>query len=60
MEEYYTVAELAELFKVSKDTVYKLCENREIPFIKIKGAIRFRHSTIEKWVTQQEKLNSRL
>lgn len=58
MDEFFTVAELASKFKVSKDTIYKLCETKKIPFIKIKGAIRFRPASIEKWVTMQEKKNT--
>lgn len=36
-----TIDEVAEMFRVSKATVYRMIESRLIPFYKISRAIRF-------------------
>ena len=50
MENYMTINELADYLKVAVQTLRKWVLNREIPFHKIKGVIRFRVSEIEKWI----------
>jgi len=42
-----TPEELAAYFSISKRTVYRLVEKRQIPFCKIRGRIRFRPEDIE-------------
>ncbi|MCK9578946.1 MAG: helix-turn-helix domain-containing protein [Methanoregula sp.] len=39
--ELLTTAELAEFLRISMPSVYRLVEQRIIPFYKIKGVIRF-------------------
>jgi excisionase family DNA binding protein len=39
--------EVAEYFSVSRRTIYRLIEKRQIPFCKIRGRIRFRPEDIE-------------
>jgi excisionase family DNA binding protein len=50
METYLTVMELAEYLKLSEQTIRRWILKREIPFCKIKNAIRFRLSEIEAWI----------
>ena len=50
METYLTIEEFADYLKLAEQTVRRWVLNREIPFHKIKGVIRFRLSEIEKWI----------
>ncbi len=51
MENYLTIEELAVMLKLSKQTIRRYVLNRTIPFRKIRTAIRFRLSEIEKWIS---------
>jgi excisionase family DNA binding protein len=50
METYLTIAELAEHIKLSEQTIRRYVLNREIPYHKIKKAIRFKPSEVERWI----------
>ena len=50
METYLTIEELAEHLKLAAQTIRRWVLNREIPYHKIKKAIRFRLSEIERWI----------
>ena len=50
METYLTIEELAEYLKLTAQTIRRWVLNSEIPFHRIKKAIRFRLSEIEKWI----------
>jgi len=50
MEVYLTTEELAVMLKLSEQTIRRYVLNRVIPFRKIKTAVRFRLSEIEKWI----------
>jgi excisionase family DNA binding protein len=50
MEIYLTIAELAGMVKLSEQTIRRYVLNRSIPYHKIKKAVRFRLSEIEKWI----------
>ncbi len=41
ISEFLTPCELAHLLKISKPTVYRLVDKRQIPFFKVGGSIRF-------------------
>ena len=41
LPELLTLVQLAELLQVSKSTVYRLVEQREIRFYKVGGCLRF-------------------
>lgn len=45
-----TPGELASILKMSKSSVYRLIENRRIPFYKISGSLRFKESDIEEYI----------
>lgn len=55
-----TVKELSSLLSLHPNTIYKLVEKGEIPFIKRKGVgIRFRKEEVEEWLNQGSlKINS--
>ena len=48
LKKYFTPDELAEYFGVSKATVYRMVNKRELPFRKVRGQLRFRIEAIEK------------
>ena len=51
MQELLTVEELANKLKIHKHNPYRLCHNRSIPFLKVRGlGIRFDTCEIEKWL----------
>jgi excisionase family DNA binding protein len=49
MEPYLTIKELAEVLRLSEQTIQRYVLNREIPYLKIKKVIRFRPADIEEW-----------
>jgi len=50
MEVYLTIEELAVMLKLSEQTIRRYVLNRVIPYRKIRTAVRFRLSEIEKWI----------
>lgn len=48
-----TVSDVAEILAVSKSMVYKLVEEREIPFVKIGKILRFKREDVEAWIESQ-------
>jgi len=54
MDALLTPSELAHVLKVSRGHVYRLVQQRKIPFIKSGGSIRFMPSSIERWIKEQE------
>ena len=52
METYLTVCELAGVLKLQEQTIRRYIAKREIPYCKIKRAVRFRPSQIEKWIDE--------
>ncbi len=48
--ELLDVNELAELLKVSRTSVYRLIERRELPFLKLQRVIRFRRSDVDEYL----------
>ena len=49
-----TPKDLAQLLRCHPGHVYRLTRLRQVPFIKIKGSIRFRPESIERWIMGQE------
>ena len=54
MDTYLTVREVAELVKLSVQTIRRYTMNREIPFHKINRAVRYKKTEIELWVEKRE------
>lgn len=49
----FTVAEVAELLKVSVRTVRRLQQQRKIPFVKVGGAVRFAKSDLASYLEKR-------
>jgi len=49
-----TPSGLADLLQVSVGHVYRLVEQRRVPFIRIGGSIRFRLESVNCWIAGQE------
>ena len=47
---FLTPEELADMLEISKATVYRLVNKRQIPFNKIGGSLRFRKTDIDKFL----------
>ncbi len=50
MESLLTVKELAEVLKLTEQTIQRYVLRKEIPFHKIMRAVRFRPSEINRWI----------
>ncbi len=56
MEKLLTINEVSELLQIPKGSLYNLVHEGRIPYIKIGGGrLRFRESTLEKWVESLER-----
>jgi len=47
-----TIGELAKYLKVSKSTLYKLCQDGKVPGQKVGRHWRFRKETIDRWLDE--------
>ena len=54
MEQYMTVKEVAAMVQLAEQTIRRHVMNRQIPFYKIIGAVRFKPCEIEKWVEERK------
>jgi excisionase family DNA binding protein len=50
--EYFKLNELASYVKMSKSTIYKWCNNGQIPYIKTGKLLLFRKEAIDLWLEQ--------
>lgn len=50
MEALLTVHEVSGLLKVSVWTLRTWCSQKYIPYFKLRGAVRFRESEIDRWI----------
>jgi excisionase family DNA binding protein len=51
--ELLTIPEVAELLKVSESTVRHLQQQRQIPFIKVGGSVRFTKSDVNSYLEKR-------
>lgn len=54
-----TVKELAEYLKIAEKTAYRFVSEGKIPGFKVGSAWRFRKSEIDRWISEQEKQESK-
>ena len=54
-EIFFTVPELAEYLRMKPITIYKHASKGELPGFKIGATWRFKKSSIDKWIEEQEK-----
>jgi len=50
--ELLTIQELSQTLKISRVTAYRMVEHRDIPFCKVRGALRFMRRDIEAYLLQ--------
>ena len=55
METYLTAKEVAEKVRLSEQTIRRYTMLKQIPFHKLKRAVRYKPSEIEKWIESREK-----
>ena len=55
MEEvFFNISGVSRYLNIPKSTIYKLSQKNEIPSVKIGKQLRFRKSSIDKWITEKE------
>jgi excisionase family DNA binding protein len=55
MKKLLSEAEVAEWLSVSKSTLYKLRESKEIPYITVGTCIRYSEDEIIEWINKNKK-----
>ena len=53
---YLTVDDVARRFGVNVTTVYRLVQRGKLPAFKVGSQWRFRHSRLEEWIANHERL----
>jgi putative molybdopterin biosynthesis protein len=53
--ELFTLDEISTYLKLTKGTVYKLCQARKLPYFKAGRQIRFSKKSIDKWIANRER-----
>lgn len=54
-----TIDELARYLRMKKVTIYKHAQEGKIPAFKVGSKWRFKKSTIDKWIADKERFNSK-
>ncbi len=55
VDEFFTVQELAEYLRMKPITIYKHAAMGKLPGFKIGATWRFKKSTIDRWIQEQER-----
>jgi excisionase family DNA binding protein len=55
---FLTLAEAATLLQVSKRTILRMIQKRDVPALKVGGQWRLRESQLRRWAEQKESLSS--
>jgi excisionase family DNA binding protein len=50
LERLLTPHEVAELTRLQIDTLYRLARRGDLPFLKLRGRLRFRRSDVRRWL----------
>lgn len=53
-EKFFTIYEVSNYLKIPKSTIYKLSQSGRLPSCKIGKQLRFKKSSIDKWLHEQE------
>lgn len=48
-----TAEQLSEYLQISRSSVYKLVQNRELPYTKLGASLRFPRTIIDKWLSEK-------
>ncbi|MFC2076844.1 helix-turn-helix domain-containing protein [candidate division KSB1 bacterium] len=51
---YWKVEDVAKYLRYSQSTVRKLVQKKEIPFLKIRNAVRFKKVDIDEWIASMQ------
>lgn len=54
-ERFFTVQELARYLRMKPITIYKHASKGKLPSFKVGASWRFKKSSIDKWIEEQEK-----
>ena len=54
-DKFFSINEVSAYLKIPKSTLYKLSETGKIPSVKIGKQLRFRKSSLDKWISEQER-----
>ncbi len=57
-EDVFTVQELATYLRMKPVTIYKHAKTGKLPCFKVGANWRFKKSTIDRWIADQEKENN--
>ena len=55
---FLTLAEAATILQVSKRTILRMIQKKEVPALKVGGQWRLRESQLKRWAEQKENLLS--
>lgn len=53
---WMTMEEIAEYLKVSKETIYKMAQKKELPASKVGNQWRFNKKTVDEWLATKSNL----
>lgn len=53
-DKFFSINEVTKILKIPKSTIYKLSQEGKIPCTKIGKQLRFRKSSLEKWLNKSE------
>ena len=58
-EKLFSIDELSKYLNIPKSTIYKLSQKSEIPACKIGKQLRYRKSSIDKWLSEKESYSAK-
>ncbi len=53
-EKFFSIDEVSRYLNIPKSTIYKLSQRKEIPSLKIGKQVRFRKTSLDKWLNEKE------
>ena len=59
MKEIYNIKELSNYLKISPSEIRKLVKQNQIPYFRVGNRIKFEKQSINEWIENLEKDNSR-
>jgi len=54
-DEIFTLEDVCKYLKVSRHTLYKYTQNKKMPSFKLGKELRFRKSSVDKWIDSRER-----
>lgn len=53
---WMTMEEIAEYLRVSKETIYKMAQKKQLPASKVGNQWRFNKKTVDEWLTTKSNI----